>query len=109
MSATLEVFERDVVRCNESGFCASFDGHVADGHTTFHRQCLNSGATELNDITNATTGSDVADDCQDDVFGGDASGQCAVDFNAHPLGSALGESLRGEHVLNFAGSDSECQ
>jgi len=33
----------------------------------------------------------------------------ALDDHSHGLGALLGESLRGEHVLDLTGTDAECQ
>ena len=60
-------------------------------------------------MADAATGSDATDDGQHDVFRGDAGGQSAVHFHTHPLGSTLGQRLRGQHVLDLAGADAEGQ
>ena len=46
---------------------------------------------------------------QDDVLGGDAGGQVAVDGDGHRAGPVLGQGLGGEHVLDLAGADAEGQ
>ncbi len=56
-------------------------------------------------MAGAAGGADLADDGEDDVLGGDALGQRAVDADAHVLGFALDQRLRGEHVLDLGGAD----
>ena len=58
-------------------------------------------------MADATGGADAADDREDDVLGGGAVVQFAVDVDAHPLWRALRERLRGEHVLHLARADAE--
>jgi hypothetical protein len=38
MRAALHIGERRLVRRDQTGARAAFDGHVADGHAAFHRQ-----------------------------------------------------------------------
>ncbi len=56
-------------------------------------------------MAGAARRADLADDGEDDVLGGDAVGQLAVDGHAHVLGLLLDQRLGGEHVLDLAGAD----
>ena len=48
---------------------------------------------------------DLADDGEDDVLGGDARRQRAVDLDAHVLGLGLDQRLGREHMLDLGGAD----
>ncbi len=56
-------------------------------------------------IAGAARGADLADDGEDDVLGGDALRQLAVDHGAHVLRLRLDQRLGGEHVLDLGGAD----
>ncbi|CAB5125992.1 unannotated protein [freshwater metagenome] len=74
VSATFEICKSDLVGGNQSSLGACLNGHVAYGHATFHGQRANCRTAKLNDVADATGGSDRADDCQDHVFGSHPSG-----------------------------------
>ena len=107
--AALEISKRCFVWRNEAGFRACFDAHVADGHATFHRQSPNCRTAVFDDMTDAASSSNLADDCKDDVFGGDAGGQHAINSDAHPLWPGLHQRLCGKHVFYFAGADAKSE
>ena len=48
---------------------------------------------------------DLADDRENDVLGGDALGQRAVDRDPHVLRLGLDQRLGGQHVLDLGGAD----
>ena len=56
-------------------------------------------------MAGAAGGADLADDGEDDVLGGDAGRQFAVDAHAHVLGLLLDQRLGGEHMLDLGGAD----
>lgn len=60
-------------------------------------------------MTDAAGSSNLADDCKDDVFGGDAGGQHAINSDAHPLWPGLHQRLCGKHVFYFAGADAKSE
>ena len=57
------------------------------------------------DIAGAAGGADLADDGENDVLGGDAVRQLAVDHRAHVLRFLLDQRLRRQHVLDLGGAD----
>ena len=56
-------------------------------------------------VAGAAGGADLADDGEDDVLGGDAVRQLAVDHGAHVLRFGLDQRLRRQHVLDFRRAD----
>ena len=56
-------------------------------------------------MAGAAGGADLADDRQDDVLGGDAVRQRAVDDDAHVLGLLLDQRLRRQHMLDLRRAD----
>mmetsp|Transcript_54566 Transcript_54566/g.173374 ORF Transcript_54566/g.173374 Transcript_54566/m.173374 type:complete len:829 (-) Transcript_54566:162-2648(-) len=105
--AALEVVEGDVIGLDHAGAGAALDRHVADGHAGLHGEGLDGGATELDDAAGAAGGANEADDVEDDVLGGHAGEEGAVDLNLHVHGLLLEESLGGEHVLHLGGADAK--
>ena len=65
------------------------------------------GAGVLKHIAGSTMHGDLTDQVQDQVFGGDAFREFTVHSQFVSLGLVLKQSLRCQHVLDFAGSDSE--
>ena len=101
----LEIVEGLLVGRDEAGLGAAFDRHVADRHAAFHRQRADRLAGIFQRIAGAAGGADLADDGEDDVLGGDAVRQLAVDHRAHVLRFGLDQRLRRQHVLDFRGAD----
>ena len=56
-------------------------------------------------MAGAAGGADLADDGEDDVLGGDALRQLAVDDDAHVLGFRLDQRLRRQHMLDLGRAD----
>ena len=105
LGAILEIGVGLLVGRDEAGLGAGLDRHVADGHAAFHRQRADRLAGIFQRVAGAAGGADLADDGEDDVLGGDAGRQLAVDDRAHVLRLLLDQRLRGEHVLDFGGAD----
>ena len=103
--AALHVLEGLLVGRDQAGAGAAFDGHVTDRHAAFHRQRADRFAGELDDVAGAAGSADLADDGEDDVLGGDAGRQLAVDTHQHVLGLLLDQRLRREHMLDFGRAD----
>ena len=74
------------------------------GHAAFHRQAADGAAAELDGVAGAAGGADGADDRQD-VLGGDALAQLAIDGDQHGLRLLLQQALGRQHVLDFGGAD----
>ena len=105
--APFHVGEGGVIRGDEAGAGAALDGHVADGHAAFHREGTDDIAAVLDDVADSAGDTDAVDDGEDDILGGDAGMEFAVDFDRHGAGFRLREGLGGEHVLDLAGADAE--
>ena len=103
--AALDIFEGLVVGRDQAGAGAALDRHVADGHAPFHGERFDRLAGIFDDVAGAAGGADLADDGEDDVLGGDAVLQRAVDAHAHVPGLLLDQRLGGEHVLDLARAD----
>ena len=101
--------EGRVVGRDHAGPRAAFDAHVAHRHAAFHRQAADGAAGVLDDVSDRAADADAADDAQDDVLGGDAQRQLAVDAHLHRFRLALRHGLGGQHVLDLAGADAEGQ
>ena len=84
-SAALQIGEGCFVGSDHAGARARLDAHVADGHAAFHRERANGRAGVLDDAAGCAVGADLPDDGEDDVFGGDAGGQLALDGDAERL------------------------
>jgi len=100
-----DILKRGLVRRDQTSAGAAFDGHVADGHTTFHRQIADRFATILDDIAGTATSAGLANHRHGDVFGGHAGHQLAGDLDLHVLGLLLDQRLRCQNVFDFRGAD----
>ena len=103
----LQVFESHLVRGDHACAGAGFDGHVADGHAGIHRQLLDGFATVFDDVALAAAGADLRDDGQNNILGGDALRQVALDVHGHGLERLQAQGLRGHDVLHFGGADAD--
>lgn len=107
--AALEVGEGGLVRGDHAGPGTRLDGHVADGHPGLHGEAADRRTPVLQDVALAAAGADPGDDRQDEVLGGDALGQFALDGDRHGPERGQRQRLGGEHVLDLAGADAERQ
>ncbi len=60
-------------------------------------------------MAGAARDADLPDDRQDQILRGDPGSQATGDVDSQRLRLALQQALRGEHVTDFGGSDSERQ
>src|SRR5262245_11811598 len=90
---------------DETCLGAGLDRHVAHRHAAFHRQRADRLPCIFQRVTGAAGGADLADDGENDVLGGDALRQLAVDHRAHVLRLGLDQRLRRQHVLDLGGAD----
>jgi DNA-binding IclR family transcriptional regulator len=102
-----EVVERRAVRRDHPGPRARLDGHVADRHAAFHRQRAHGRTAVFDDVALAAAGTDLRDDPEDQVLGGDAGGQLAGHLDGHRARPGERQGLRREDVLHLAGADAE--
>ena len=58
-------------------------------------------------VTHPAGGAEPADDREHDVLRAHAKGQVAFDGDGHRAGTALGQGLGGQHVLDLGGPDAE--
>src|SRR5690606_9786508 len=103
-----DVVEGRVIGCDETAACAHLDTHVTDGHACLHGQAADGLAVVLNKIARGSARGYPGDDVQDDVFRYDALAQRTVDLDPHGFRTMLKDTLRGQHLLNFAGSYTKC-
>ncbi len=103
--AIFEIGEGLLVRSYEARFGAALDRHVADRHATFHGERADRFPGIFERIAGAAGGADLADDGENDVLGGDAGRQLAVDDGAHVLRLGLDQRLGREHMLDLGRAD----
>ena len=101
----LEIRVDLLVGRDEARLGAAFDRHVAHGHAPFHRQRADRVAGIFERIAGAAGSADLADDGEDDVLGGDAGRQRAVDHGAHVLRFGLDQRLGRQHMLDLGSAD----
>ncbi len=105
--AALQVREGGVVGCDQAGAGAGLDGHVADGHPSFHRQVADGVARVLDDVPGGALGPDAPDEGEDQVLRRDPRGRHARESDLHRLRPRLDDALGRQHVLDLAGPDPE--
>ena len=105
MRAAVHVIVGGLVRGDQSGAGAGFDGHVADGHPGFHGQRPDGGTAVLQHVALTAAGADLGDDGQDDVLGAHAGAQRALNVDRHGLEGLERERLGGHDVLHLGSAD----
>ena len=103
--AALAVIDGLVIHRNQPGAGTGLDGHVADGHPSFHAQRADGGATELDGVARAAGRADLADEGQHDVFAAATRRQGAFDLDQHVLRFTGQQRLGGQHMLDLTGAD----
>jgi hypothetical protein len=107
--AALHVGVGGLVRSHHAGAGACFDRHVADGHPGVHRERADGRAAVLQDVALAAAGPDLGDDGKDNVLGGHAGAQRALDVDGHGLEGLEGQRLGGHDVLHLGRADAHGQ
>ena len=105
--AAHDPLEGRLVGRDHAGAAAALDRHVADRHPALHREALDHRAGVLDHVAGGAVGAHLADRAEDQVLRRDAEAELARVGDPHRLRLALGEALRGEHVLDLAGADAE--
>ena len=109
MQTTFHIVEGGFIRRDQARFGTHFDSHIAQGHTTFHAQCLNRLATEFDYVPGTAGAAGFADNRQYNIFSSNTCRRFAFHFNFHGLCATLFQGLRRQHVLHFGGPDTERQ
>ena len=78
----MQIVNSRVVGRNHAGSRSTFDRHIADRHATFHIQCRDGAAAILDNVARAAIHTDLADNSEDDVFGGYTGGNLSVDVHS---------------------------
>ena len=103
----LEVFKSLFVGVAVTDAGATFDSHVADGHTAFHAHVFDDGACKFVSVANTTVHAELSDVSKGDVLGGHTRLELAGEVDTASLERAHGERLGGENVGHLAGTDTE--
>mmetsp|Transcript_27361 Transcript_27361/g.58773 ORF Transcript_27361/g.58773 Transcript_27361/m.58773 type:complete len:430 (+) Transcript_27361:1081-2370(+) len=99
---SLEVFEGGVVGGDDSRAGSGLDGHVGDGHTGLHGEFFDGLSGEFDGSAGSARRADDSADVEDDVLGGYAGFEGAVDADEHVNGFGLGKGLSRQHMLHLA-------
>ncbi len=93
-----QISESDFVRRDHAGARAGLDRHIAHGHALIHRQRANGRAAIFQHMAGAARDADLADDGEDQILGGHAGPQSALDIDRKGLRLALQQRLGREHM-----------
>ncbi len=103
------IFDGLLVHRHQAGARAGLDGHIAHRHAAFHREIADRLAAEFDGIAGTARGANLADNGQDDILGGHARPDFAVDAHEHVLGLLLHQTLGGQRVFDFGSAYAEGQ
>mmetsp|Transcript_12221 Transcript_12221/g.26961 ORF Transcript_12221/g.26961 Transcript_12221/m.26961 type:complete len:434 (-) Transcript_12221:112-1413(-) len=107
--SALQIVKRHFVGGNNSRPSPRFNGHVGNGHASFHGQTLNGRTTKFNRIARTTTGTNHTDNVQHHILTRHAWSQFTIDSYQHVFGLGLGQGLRRQNVFHFARSNAKGQ
>ena len=99
--ATFNVVDSDVINRHHTNPGTPFDGHITNGHPSFHRQLANNLTTKFNGVTRATRSADFADNGQHHVLCRNTSTEFAIHSHQHVFTFLLYQTLRSKHMLHF--------
>ena len=99
-----QVLKGNVVGSDHSSAGASLDGHIAHGHSTVHRERPDGFPCILDDVARSAANADLGNDTENDILGGYADGQAAVDPDLHGAGLVLAQGLGRKNMLHLGGA-----
>src|SRR5690554_1529305 len=102
---TFHILNGGVIHRHHTHTGTALDGHVADGHPTFHAQTTYRLTTKLDGVTGTASGTNLTNDSQNHILAGHARAKFAVHLHQHVLHLLLNQTLGGQNMLNFRGSD----
>src|SRR5690554_3509809 len=102
---TFHILNGGVIHRHHTHTGAALDGHVADGHPTFHAQTTYRLTTKLDGVTGTASGADLTNDGQNHILAGHTRAKLAVHLHQHVLHLLLNQALGGQNMLNFRGTD----
>src|SRR5690554_3101198 len=102
---TFHILNGGVIHRHHTHTGAALDGHVADGHPTFHAQTTYRLTTKLDGVTGTASGTNLTNDSQNHILAGHTRAKLAVHLHQHVLHLFLNQALGGQNMLNFRGSD----
>ena len=85
--AAFYVVDGFFVRSDQSTAGTHFDAHIANRHTSFHRQFADGRTGVFHEISGTATRRQFGDDIKDNIFRQNAIGKLSIHGNAHPLGA----------------------
>ena len=107
MWASFEVIKGDAVGGDHACPCPGFNTHIADGHTAFHREFLYDGATVFNNVPLPTRGTNLRNNGENNVLGGNSWLHFTSDSDGHGLKRLERQCLSGHDVLYLRGANTE--
>ena len=102
---SLQVFKGDFIGSDESGATTHLNGQVGQCETAFHAHVANGGAGIFHSITCGSGSGKLCHDIERHILGCCTLGQGSLHIDAHGLGLALENGLRGQHLSHLTGTD----
>src|SRR5258705_293586 len=104
-----EIIVSFVIRLDQTHLGAELDRKIADGKPPFDREVANGAAGIFHGVTSPARGADVTDQREDEILGGHAEWQPALEHHAHCFWPALDDGLCCQHMRQLARPDTEGQ
>ena len=98
-----------MITTNQSRTCTGLNGHVAQCHSTFHRQVGNRLTGELYGMPGTTGGANLADNSQYNILRSNSFSHRTVDSYAHVFGFILNQALCCQYMFYFRGTNTKCE
>ena len=93
IGSSADIFVSLFVGRDQPHLGAEFDRKIADGQPPFDRHIADRAAGIFDGVAGTAGRADMADQRQDEVLGGDAEGQSALELHPHGLRPALDDRL----------------